>query len=63
VVPVNGIAMGAHLGFELFRQIELPWFVSVADVVPKGGAVEAMTQIFTSAGVSTVSACGRYPCG
>ena len=55
--------MGAHLGFELFRQIELPWFVSVADVVPKGGAVEAMTQIFTSAGVSTVSACGRYPCG
>lgn len=46
VVPVNGIAMGCALWkVEMFRQIEPPWFVTVADVVPEqGGAVMAMTQ-------------------
>jgi hypothetical protein len=37
VVGVNGIAMGCALWrMELFRQIEPPWFVTVADMTPAG---------------------------
>lgn len=44
VVECNGIAMGCTLyRMELFRELEAPWFVTVADVVPGGGAA-AMTQ-------------------
>jgi hypothetical protein len=44
VMPVNGIAMGCTLWrTELFRQIEPPWFVTVADVV-EGKGVQGFTQ-------------------
>jgi hypothetical protein len=44
VVECNGIAMGCALWrMELFRQIEPPWFVTVADVV-EGKGVQAFTQ-------------------
>ena len=43
IMPVNGIAMGCALWrMDLFREIEPPWFVTVADVVPGKG-----TQCFT----------------
>jgi hypothetical protein len=46
VMPVNGIAMGCALWrVELFRQIEPPWFVTVADVIPeKANAAQMFTQ-------------------
>lgn len=44
VVEVNGIAMGCALyRMELFRQIEPPWFCTVADVV-EGKGVQGFTQ-------------------
>jgi hypothetical protein len=44
VMPVNGIAMGCALWrLELFREIEPPWFVTVADIVPDKG-LQCMTQ-------------------
>jgi len=40
VVEVNGIAMGCSLyRMELFKQIEPPWFVTVADIVEGKGAM------------------------
>lgn len=43
VMPVNGIAMGCSLyRMDLFRQIEPPWFVTVADIVD--GAAQGFTQ-------------------
>lgn len=37
IVEVNGVAMGCTLyRMDLFRQIEAPWFVTVADVFPEG---------------------------
>ncbi len=37
IVEVNGVAMGCTLyRMDLFRQIQAPWFVSVADVFPEG---------------------------
>jgi hypothetical protein len=43
VMEVNGIAMGCSLyRMELFRQLEPPWFVTVADVVD--GSPIAFTQ-------------------
>jgi hypothetical protein len=44
VVEVNGIAMGCSLyRMDLFRQIEAPWFVTVADIV-EGKGVQGFTQ-------------------
>jgi len=44
VVEVNGIAMGCSLyRMDLFRQIEAPWFVTVADVV-EGKGPQGFTQ-------------------
>lgn len=43
VMEVNGIAMGCSLyRMDLFREIEPPWFVTVADVV--NGAPQGFTQ-------------------
>lgn len=43
VMPVNGIAMGCSLyRMDLFRDIEAPWFVTLADVV--NGSPQAFTQ-------------------
>jgi hypothetical protein len=40
VVEVNGIAMGCSLyRMDLFREIQPPWFVTVADIVEGKGAV------------------------
>lgn len=40
VVPCNGVAMGCTLyRMDLFRQIEPPWFVTVADVIEGQGAM------------------------
>ena len=44
VLRVNGIGMGCALWrMDLFREIEAPWYVTCADVVPEGGA-RMMTQ-------------------
>jgi len=44
VIEVNGIAMGCSLyKTELFKDIEAPWFVTVADIVP-GKGVQGFTQ-------------------
>jgi hypothetical protein len=44
VMEVNGIAMGCALWrLELFRQINPPWFVTVADHIPEKGSI-AQTQ-------------------
>lgn len=44
VMEVNGIAMGCSLyRMDLFRQIEPPWFVTLADVIPDKGSA-CMTQ-------------------
>jgi hypothetical protein len=38
IMPVNGIAMGCALWrMDLFRELEPPWFVTVADVIPEKG--------------------------
>lgn len=44
VMPVNGIAMGCALWrMDLFRELEPPWFVTVADFVPEKG-IQCFTQ-------------------
>jgi hypothetical protein len=44
VMEVNGIAMGCTLyRMDLFRELDAPWFVTVADVVPDKGP-QAFTQ-------------------
>jgi hypothetical protein len=43
ILPVNGIAMGCALWrMDLFRELEPPWFVTVADIIPEKGP-----QMFT----------------
>lgn len=43
ILPVNGVAMGCTLWrMELFRELEPPWFVTVADVVD--GVSQGFTQ-------------------
>lgn len=38
VIAVNGIAMGCALyRMDLFRQVQEPWFVTVADLIPEKG--------------------------
>ena len=40
IMPVNGIAMGCSLyRMSLFKEIEAPWFVTLADVVEGKGAM------------------------
>ena len=44
VMDVNGVGMGCALWrMDLFREIEPPWFVSVAEYIPNTGCC-AMTQ-------------------
>lgn len=47
VIEVNGIAMGCSLyRMDLFRQVEPPWFVTVADLVPGQGPTAYTQDLF-----------------
>lgn len=67
IMPVNGVAMGTALWrLDLFKEIEPPWFVTVADVFPEGPKCFTQDLHFASRAVRAGKTFGvdmRVRCG